>query len=177
MLALSRSHPWHSEIPMSEILPPIREPKCRAGEMAQPVKSSLYKYEDPQHPCEKPVLPVNQEKPFALTADCEGIVETVMVLKQFGSISLKPLHSRACMHTALLVCPSTLELCVDEIDLAHGPLPVLMQKEDRNGPAHLMLLEWYQVLPKCVWLEFSDVVNQRLQNAIRASLDEAPGGS
>lgn len=42
-----------------------------------------------------PGPPVNQEKPFAMTAGWEGAVETVMVLRQLEFISLKPLHSRA----------------------------------------------------------------------------------
>jgi hypothetical protein len=37
---------------------------------------------------------MNQEKPFAMTPGCEGIVEMIVVLRQFESISLKPPHSR-----------------------------------------------------------------------------------
>lgn len=38
---------------------------------------------------------MNQEKPFVMTSGHEDIVKTAMVLRQFESISLKPLHSRA----------------------------------------------------------------------------------
>lgn len=39
--------------------------------------------------------PMNQGKSFAMASGCEGIVETVMVLRQLEYISLKPLHFRA----------------------------------------------------------------------------------
>lgn len=38
---------------------------------------------------------MNQEKPCVMTSGREGMVETVMVLRQLESISLKLLHSRA----------------------------------------------------------------------------------
>lgn len=38
---------------------------------------------------------MNQEKSFVMTSGHEGIVKTAMVLRQFESISLKPLHPRA----------------------------------------------------------------------------------
>lgn len=82
---------------------------------------------------------MNQEKPFAMTAGCEGAIETVTVLRQLESISLKPLHSRAefesqekyplCTNGALWVVNSAnrLYFCAKKVVSLHpvqsNPLP------------------------------------------------------
>lgn len=74
---------------------------------------------------------MNQEMPFVMTSGREGVVETVMVLRQFESISLKPLYSRAlcelqekyplCANRALGVVGSASRLyfCTKKIVILH----------------------------------------------------------